>query len=89
MKIENLIETPETLRARRRSRFNRVQYFCFGIAMGAFAGYCDAWWRALPTAITFLVAGIIVGAAKVVACRPARPRPRWEPSRTLLPKESR
>jgi hypothetical protein len=71
MKIENLIETPESRLEYRRKSFIKVQYFCLGVAAAALAGYANAWWKTVETATAFLVLFIIIGICKVRSCRPA------------------
>ena len=74
-RIENLIETDDTRREKRRIVFTRLQWLCFGVFAACLAGYADPWWKMWQTAIVFLVLGVIVGACKVISCRlPRRTR---------------
>ena len=72
MKIEPLIQTPEGRRLKRRSAFDKAQFFCLGVSGAALAGAVDAWWKSLHVAGLFFVLAVILGAMKVSSCR--RPR---------------
>ena len=72
MKVEELVETPESRRTKQHLSFTRVQYLCFGIAAAGLAGYVDAWWMTLQTAFAFFVMGIVLGMYKARACRRKR-----------------
>ena len=74
MKIENLIETDDTRREKRRLTFTKAQFFCLGVSGAALAGTADAWWKSGHVAALFAVATLILGAFKVGSCR--RPRRR-------------
>jgi len=75
MKIENLIETDDSRREKRRLSLLKAQYFCFGVSGAALAGAADAWWKSGHVAALFLVAALILGACKV-SCRAPRRRGR-------------
>jgi hypothetical protein len=72
MKTEDLIQTPESRRMKRRSAFNRAQYFCLGVAAASFAGFADPWWKSWQTAALFFVLFLVVGACKTISCRVPR-----------------
>lgn len=72
MKIEPLIQTPESRREQRRLSFTKTQFFCMGVSGAALAGSIDAWWKSLHVAALFFVLALILGALKVRACRPPR-----------------
>jgi hypothetical protein len=72
MKIQPLIETPETRRTKQRMSITRVQYICFGIAIAALAGSLDPWWKSGHVAALFCVAGLALGIWKARTCRAGR-----------------
>jgi hypothetical protein len=72
MRIEELIQTPESRRERRRLSFTKAQFFCLGVAGAALAGSIDAWWKSLHVAALFFVLALILGACKVGSCRVPR-----------------
>ncbi len=72
MKIEDLIQTPEGRRAKRRLSFTKAQFFCLGVSGAALAGAVDAWWKSGHVAALFFVLALVLGAMKVRACRPPR-----------------
>ena len=72
MRVEELIQTPESRRERRRLTFTKVQFFCLGVATAALAGSVDPWWKSVHVAVLFLALALILGACKVASCR--RPR---------------
>lgn len=69
MRIEEMIETPESRRAKLHLSYTRIQYLCFGVAAAGLAGYADAWWMSLQTAFAFFVMGIVLGVCKMRSCR--------------------
>ena len=71
-RIENLIETPETLREKRRIAFTKAQYFCFGVSGAALAGAIDTWWKSGHVAALFFLSAMILGICKVTSCRRRR-----------------
>jgi fatty acid desaturase len=81
MKIENLIETDDTRRERKRLTLTKLQFLCLGVAIAALAGSLDPWWKSLHVAVLFLVLALILGACKVGSCR--RPRRRVRPHRLI------
>ena len=72
MKIENLIETDDSRREKRRLSLTKAQFFCLGVAAAALAGSVDAWWKSLHVAVLFFVLAVILGVWKVRDCRPGR-----------------
>lgn len=77
MRIEDLIQTPESRRDKRRLSFTKAQFFCLGVAVAALAGAVDAWWKSGHVAALFAVLALILGAMKVRSCRsPRRYAPR-------------
>ncbi|MDA8121330.1 MAG: hypothetical protein M0Z38_02040 [Deltaproteobacteria bacterium] len=72
MKIESLIQTPESRREQRRLSFTKAQFFCLGVAGAALAGSVDAWWKSGHVAGLFLALALILGACKVGSCRKRR-----------------
>jgi hypothetical protein len=72
MRIEELIQTPESRRAKRSLSFTKAQFFCLGVSGAALAGAVDAWWKSGHVAALFFVLALILGAMKVSSCR--RPR---------------
>jgi hypothetical protein len=81
-KIEPLIQTPESRRAKRRLSFTKAQFFCLGISGAALAGAVDAWWKSGHVAALFFVLALILGATKARVCRPER---RYSPRMPALP----
>jgi len=75
MKIENLIETDDTRREKRRLSLCKAQFFCLGVSGAALAGAADAWWKSGHVAVLFLALALILGACKIGSCRiPRRTR---------------
>ena len=72
MRIEELIQTPESRCAKRRLSFTRAQFFCVGVSGAALAGAVDAWWKSGHVAVLFLVLALILGACKAASCRRQR-----------------
>ena len=72
MRIEELIQTPESRCAKRRLYFTKVQFFCMGVSGAALTGAVDAWWKSSYVAVLFLVLALILGACKVASCRQPR-----------------
>lgn len=83
MKIEDLIQTPESVRERRRRNFVKAQYFCLGMAAASIAGYSNAWWKSAETAVVFVVLFVILGVFKVRSCRGRRPHEFFLPSENV------
>ena len=72
MKIENLIETDDSRREKRRLSLTKAQFFCLGVSVAALAGAVDAWWKSGHVAGLFLALALILGACKVGSCRKRR-----------------
>lgn len=72
MKIENLIETDDSRREKRRLSLTKAQFFCLGVMVASVAGAVDPWWKSWHVAALFLALALILGACKVGSCR--RPR---------------
>ena len=68
MRVEELIETRESRRLKKRTSFTRIQYLSFGISIGVLAGYADAWWGSWQTSLAFFLLGIVVGIFKARTC---------------------
>jgi hypothetical protein len=81
MKIENLIETDDTRREKKRRTLTKAQFFCLGIAAAALTGSLDPWWKSGHVAVLFFALALVLGACKVGTCR--RPRRRTHFSRPI------
>ena len=77
MKIENLIETDDSRREKRRLSLTKAQFFCLGISGAALAGALDAWWKSGHVAALFLASALILGACKMGSCRTPQRRMRY------------
>ena len=65
MRIEELIQTPESRCAKWRLSFTKAQFFCLGVSSAA-------WWKSGHVAVLFLVLALILGACKAASCRRRR-----------------
>lgn len=74
MKIENLIETDDSRREKRRTSLTKAQFFCLGVSGAALAGAVDAWWKSGHVAGLFFGLALILGACKAGSCRKIRRR---------------
>lgn len=71
-KIENLIETAETQKEKRRLAFTKIQFFCLGVSGASLVGTFDVWWKSGHVAALFFTLAVILGLCKVASCRRTR-----------------